>query len=178
MNGIGRDIDERARLGLERGACDITDERTLENEYPLLIRMGVRVRAGAGCHSRQREHHPVTFDARSRCGRIVGTNLELIEPGEIEQVFTRPRAPCARSSWSRLLSHGCDLHVDQTHRICMNYSEVVPASKRDSRHCPVCRTSMSRALNGRASYWPSVVLEIAEQPRMKFATHEVTLARH
>src|SRR6185436_2504395 len=96
MHRIGGDVDHRTGLGLDLLVADLRPERTLQDIDPLLVRVRMRFRAGAGGHAHQADDHAIAFDAGAVGGRIVGAAEDVVHLGEIEQVFTVARARGAR----------------------------------------------------------------------------------
>src|SRR6266851_8279582 len=103
MDDIRRDIENRPGLCLDLPAIDVRCECALDNVYPLLIRMGMGLRAGAGGHAHQGYDHAVALDAGAGCGRVAWPAVDLGNFGEIETIFTRTCAFGTGSCCSRYL---------------------------------------------------------------------------
>src|SRR2546423_1650962 len=92
MDYIRRHVDDRAWLGHDFAVADPGTERALQDVDPLLVRMRVRDRAGAGGHAHEGNDHAVALDHAALDRGITRAALDVIDPGEIEQVFAGPRA--------------------------------------------------------------------------------------
>src|SRR5664279_5009400 len=106
MDRVGRNIDDRARLGVYLLAVDGGAEDALQNVDPLLV--GVRMRLGAGArgHPHQPDDHAVAFDAWPIRGRIIGPAHDLRHAAEVEQKFAGSGAFGAWRARSRWAGHG------------------------------------------------------------------------
>src|SRR5215475_15852121 len=92
VRDVGGNVDYRAGFGLDLRFPDPCPKRALQNVDPLLVRVRMRLCAGAGRHPHQRDDHAVTLDAGAVGGRIVGAAEDVVYRGEIEHVFTVARA--------------------------------------------------------------------------------------
>ena len=87
VDDVGRNVDHRAGLGLDLLVADLRPERAFEDVDPLLVRMRMRLRPGAGGHPHQPDDHAIALDAGAVGGRIVGAAEDVVHLGEIEHVF-------------------------------------------------------------------------------------------
>src|SRR5262244_2936184 len=148
VHDVGGNVDYRAGLGLDLRFADPCPKRALQNVDPLLVRVRMRLCAGAGWHPHQRDDHAVTLDAGAVGGRIVWAAEDVVHRGEIEHVFTVARALGTRGP-RHLLRHfsspslsRCTLihrasFVRQTPASCRRPLRATPAPAR--REWPTAR---------------------------------------
>src|SRR5262252_1040297 len=119
VHDVGGNVDHRARFGLDLFLSNLGPKRALQNVDPLLVRVRMRLCAGAGRHPHQGDDHAVPLDAGAVGGRIVGAAEDVIHRGEIEHVFAVARALGTRRP-RHLLRHFCLLrfpllsHIQQS----------------------------------------------------------------
>src|SRR3974390_2531019 len=106
VDGVGRNIKDCARLGVERFAVNLPAEVAFEDIDPLLVGVRMRLGAGAGLPAHQADDDAVALDAGSVRSRVGGPAHDLRDGAQIEEELARTGAGGAWRTCGRLIGHG------------------------------------------------------------------------